>query len=78
MASTEPTVLAHRIPAAAQAIGASRSKMYELIASGQIRAKKLGGCTIVEHSELERYLASLPDADIGGSADRLVVADAAS
>jgi excisionase family DNA binding protein len=37
----------------------SRSKLYELIASGDLKVVKLGSRTLVPHSELVRFLTSL-------------------
>jgi excisionase family DNA binding protein len=43
----------------AQVLSISRSKFYELIAAGDLRVVKLGSRTLVPHSELVRFLASL-------------------
>jgi excisionase family DNA binding protein len=51
---------AYRPAAAAQYIDVSRSRLYELIQTGQIEARKLGSATVVLRTELDRYLASLP------------------
>lgn len=40
--------------------GISRAKVYELLASGALEARKLGGRTIILRDELVRYLESLP------------------
>ena len=41
----------------AQVLGISRSKLYELIATGDLKVVKLGSRTLVLHSELVRFLA---------------------
>jgi hypothetical protein len=41
-----------------------RSKLFELIRTGQLKAKKLDSCTIVLRSEWIRYLQSLPDLNV--------------
>lgn len=69
----DQSALAYRPAQAAEQIGVSRSRFYELVAEGKIRAKKLGHATIIERAELARYLETLPDADIGGTADRAEV-----
>lgn len=52
--------LAYRPSEAVRVSGISRSRLYELIASGDIPAKKLGGCTLILRESLLAYLASLP------------------
>lgn len=42
------------------AIGIGRTKGFELIASGQLVARKLGTKTLVEASSLRRFAKSLP------------------
>jgi excisionase family DNA binding protein len=46
---------------AASLLSISRSRLYELIATGEIRARKSGGATLIERAELERYVDSLPE-----------------
>ena len=45
---------------AAVAIGLGRSKLYELLKTGQITAKKSGARTIITVAELQRFVAALP------------------
>lgn len=52
--------IAYRPNEAARVSGISRSRLYELIASGEIPAKKLGSCTLILRESLVAYLASLP------------------
>lgn len=52
--------LAYRIPQAVKASGLTRTRIYEEIAAGRLVARKCGGTTLIERSELERYIASLP------------------
>ena len=70
VAQTTSSIIAFRIPEAVKLTGLSRSKLYELLAQGEIRARKSGGITLIERAELERYVAGLPYADIAGAADR--------
>ncbi|MBX6745238.1 MAG: helix-turn-helix domain-containing protein [Acetobacteraceae bacterium] len=37
-----------------------RTKIYELLATGQLRAMKAGARTLIDAESLRRYLASLP------------------
>lgn len=49
---------------AAIATGRSRSRIYELLSSGEIRAVKDGASTLIPTTELARWLATLPAAAI--------------
>jgi excisionase family DNA binding protein len=63
--------LAYRPNAAAKILGISRSRLYELLAAGAIRAHKQGSITLVPRAELERYLAELPTwGDSDGDTER--------
>jgi excisionase family DNA binding protein len=53
------TRLAYSPSGGAQALGISRSKFYELIAAGELKALKLGSRTLVLHSELVRFITKL-------------------
>jgi excisionase family DNA binding protein len=55
-----PEPLAYRVDDAAAAIGISRSKVWDLIAKGDIPARKLVGSTIILKADLEAYLSALP------------------
>jgi excisionase family DNA binding protein len=54
--------LAYSPGGSAQVLGISRSKLYELIADGQLKAVKLGSRTLIFHSELVRFLTTLSTA----------------
>ncbi len=49
--------LMYRPNEAADAIGISRSKAYELIAAGKIPSVKVGGCVRVPVSALQAWIA---------------------
>ena len=70
---TEPKPLAYRPKDAAALLGISRSTLYEMIASGKIEARKLGGATIIRHEELVRVLDAAPLADATKAAQASVV-----
>lgn len=54
--------LAYSIDGLAEAIeGAGRSKIYEEIRLGRLKAKKLGSRTIVLAQDAKAYLSQLPD-----------------
>lgn len=52
---------AFTVPEAAERLGASRSRLYTLIQSGQIVAHKLGRRTVIRQSEIVRFLDTLPE-----------------
>lgn len=56
-----PAALAYRINDAAAAIGIGRTKLYDLIAAGKIRAVKRDGLTFIRAVDLEAYLAGGED-----------------
>ena len=60
MSHRDGPVLAHTIADAVRVSGIGRSKIYDLIRSGHIRAMKAGGRTLVCAESLRRYLADLP------------------
>lgn len=48
--------LAHKIPEACRRIGCGRTMIYELLASGDIKAIKIGNRTLIPESELQRLV----------------------
>lgn len=44
--------------------GISHSYFYELVKSGRLRPQKIGSRTVVSQSEITRFVASQPYADI--------------
>lgn len=55
------TPIAVTIPEAVKLSGLSRSALYEALKRQAITAKKAGRRTLIQFSELETYLASLPN-----------------
>jgi excisionase family DNA binding protein len=51
-----PEPLAVRIPIAMHLIGIRRSKLYELIKSGELRTVKVGRATLITMSSLRRLV----------------------
>jgi excisionase family DNA binding protein len=51
----------YSVKEACSALSMSRTKLYELIQSGSIRAVKNGVRTFVHIDELQRFAASLPE-----------------
>jgi hypothetical protein len=54
--------LAYTIPELVSDSGVGRSKIYEEIAAGRLKVKKLGKRTLVLHGDAIAWLASLPAA----------------
>ena len=52
--------LAYTPREACEALRIGRTKLYELFASGDIKAVALGGKTLVPRDALEAFMASLP------------------
>jgi uncharacterized protein (UPF0216 family) len=52
--------IAYRINRLHDHVPWSRSKTYELVRDGRLRAKRLDGATFVMREELERFLKELP------------------
>jgi helix-turn-helix protein len=52
--------LAYSIPEACAASGLSRSMLYLALKDGRLCARKAGARTIIESTELRRFIASLP------------------
>jgi hypothetical protein len=55
-----PGAIAYNPPSAALVAGISVAELYNRIAAGEIRARKMGKRTLVEHEELCRFIANLP------------------
>jgi excisionase family DNA binding protein len=58
MASTQPAFI--RVDDVATTLSVCRRTIFELISSGQLRAFKLRGCTLIRRQDLDAYVAALP------------------
>jgi excisionase family DNA binding protein len=58
MASTDQPALL-RVDDAAKTLSVCRRTVFELISSGQLRAFKLRGTTVIRRQHLSEYIASL-------------------
>lgn len=56
-------VLAYRVPEVAEKLRVSESKIWKMIASGEIEARKIGSATVVRAEDLKAYLAGIPIRD---------------
>lgn len=54
------SAIAYDYEGAAAAIGVAVSKIKTLVREGQLAAKYAGKDVLIEHAELEAYVASLP------------------
>jgi excisionase family DNA binding protein len=57
-ASEKAQPLAHTVSDACRRLGISRSRLYLLLSSGEIRSIKVGHRTLVPESELQKFVAS--------------------
>ena len=57
------TPIAYRVPEAARIVGVSASTMWALIAKQEIVARKLGGSTVIRHTDLVAYVDRAPVAE---------------
>lgn len=54
--------LAYTVQEAGEAIGISRSTVFDMIRMGELTAKRLRGRTLIARTELQRLLTEAPDA----------------
>jgi excisionase family DNA binding protein len=55
-----PPPLAHTVPEAVRISGIGRTKLYKLIRSGDLDARKLGGRTLIPAEALRALISGLP------------------
>jgi excisionase family DNA binding protein len=55
---------------AARLLGTSLARIYRLLRSGQIRAVKMGGATLVLVDSIREYASGLPPAIFGRNSDK--------
>lgn len=60
--------LAYTITQACDASGIGRTRLYELVAEGQLQARRCGGRTLIPAASLTAYIAGLPTAPIRAKA----------
>ncbi|KUP97315.1 helix-turn-helix domain-containing protein [Thermobifida halotolerans] len=58
---TTPPRLLLTVPEAARVLAISRSKLYELLASGAVRSLRIGGSRRIPVSALDDYVSGLLD-----------------
>jgi excisionase family DNA binding protein len=54
--------IAYRPPEAAAALGLSRSHLFQLLASGDIRSTRVGGIRLIPREALEEWLSAQMEA----------------
>jgi excisionase family DNA binding protein len=57
MNTANDTPLAHKVPDACRRLGVSRSLLYDLIKTGELKAIKVANRTLIPESELQRFVA---------------------
>ena len=69
-ATPEPAPLAYSVNAFVKAGNGSygRTKVYELIRDGRLKAKRLDGRTLIPARDAEAFIDSLPDFDTASAA----------
>jgi excisionase family DNA binding protein len=55
----EPRLM--KVPEVVERLGLSRAKVYELMASCELRSVRIAGARRVESEDLERFIAGLDD-----------------
>ncbi len=69
----EPKLL--KVPNVVERLGVSRAKVYELMASGELRSVRVGGSRRIDSDDLERFIAGLDDTWPAGAYTRRAVQD---
>lgn len=57
------TPLSYRVDDAATMLGIGKSKVWELISTGRLGARKIDGATVILHSALVDFLDASPQAE---------------
>lgn len=65
MITTGRDPIAYGITEACATLGIRRTKLYDLIGQGRIRAKTCGRRTLIDAESLKDFFAALPEAQIG-------------
>ena len=53
-------IISYSVEDAGNAVGLSRTRIFEAIKSGELEARKAGRATIIEADELRRWIKSMP------------------
>lgn len=57
MQDTTTAPLAHSVPDACARLGISRTTLYALIGTGQLRSFKVGAKTLIPESDLQKFVS---------------------
>lgn len=63
----QPPALAYSVPDTCRVAGIGRTKVYELVAAGQLRAVKIGAKTLILADSIQEYFQSLPTLPVKGA-----------
>jgi excisionase family DNA binding protein len=66
----EPRLL--KVPEVVELLGLSRAKVYELMASRELRSLRIAGARRVNSEDLEKFIAGLDDSWPTGAGDAVV------
>ena len=58
-------IISYSVEDAGNAVGLSRTRIFEAIKSGELEARKAGRATIIEADELRRWIKSMPVRKVG-------------
>jgi excisionase family DNA binding protein len=61
MSASSVERLAWSVPKFAEAVGLSKSRVYELVASGELPARRAGGRVLIEAEAGKAWLDALPE-----------------
>lgn len=62
-----------KVPEVVARLGLSRAKVYELMASSELRSVRIAGARRVDSEDLERFIAGLDDSWPSGSEKRPIL-----
>jgi excisionase family DNA binding protein len=62
LAAPSVPMVAYSIASAVVATGRSRVRIYRAIRDGELKARKDGRAVMIEHAELARWIADMPEA----------------
>lgn len=62
--TTSHTKLAYGVSDACHALGIGRTRLYALVAAGEIDARQCGGRTLIPADSLRAFITALPPAPI--------------
>ncbi|MDZ4792069.1 MAG: DNA-binding protein [Hyphomicrobiales bacterium] len=68
MSGNQATQLAHSLQSASKTTGIGRDRLYDAMATGELKARKYGKRTIILDDDLRDFLRALPPLKLSRSA----------